>query len=121
MVKNKRISADDAGELMVSVDVYTRTRDSVSFTVSLAARRCAARVPRSSARQHGACDAPFPITTTIFAPVSRVVLVAVSTRLQSHGCADAASIAAAQVELAHHTRQSAFREAHSLQDTFYHL
>lgn len=33
MAKTKKPSADDAGELMVSVEVYTRTRDSVSLIV----------------------------------------------------------------------------------------
>ena len=66
MARTKKPSADDAGELMVSVESYTRTRDSVSCLPPLP-------LPFHSAhmRMHSLCrsspvaPAPAPVATTV--------------------------------------------------------
>jgi hypothetical protein len=63
MARTKKPSADDAGELMVSVESYTRTRDSVSCLPPSPLPFHSARMLHSLCRSSPA--APAPVATTV--------------------------------------------------------
>lgn len=97
-----RSKKDDTGELMVSIEQYTKTRDSVRPFPSVYFCRAVTRLPAiivSRCCQARTAGAHCRATTAVAFVLARVILIASSTRFWNGTSAVAACSAAAKVKL----------------------